>query len=116
MVHWLTNVMVRKSGVDTKLVRDAIQKLGKGKVDGMTYAIERMLDEVEEKGIEKGDLAKTIKVFRNTMKKGQSLSMQAELMEISQEEMEYLVRAIQENRELSDIELAIRLQDEKQSA
>ena len=58
----------------------------------MTYAIERLFDDIEEKGMEKG----IAKIVKNAIRKGMNLDDIIELTGLTVEEIEKIREEIQE--------------------
>ena len=54
LTDWLKDVLVKKYPGRNQEVSYLVQLFSKGEGDNMTYAIERLFDEIEEKGMEKG--------------------------------------------------------------
>jgi predicted transposase/invertase (TIGR01784 family) len=115
--HWLGDVFAKKNGEHGELVKRTIDLLEKGEVEDMTYAIERMIDEVEERGekrgLQYGELANTVKAIRNAIKLGQSISLMAKIFDLSPEQADRFADAIRKNQNLSDMELAKQLLKEE---
>lgn len=104
---WLRDVLMKKvANKDKKIIEETLNQLGKGEVEDMTYGFERMLDDLKKEGIEQGEIIKTIKVTRKMLKREQSLEMTVDVLEMSETEVENMIRLIKDNKSLSDVELA----------
>jgi flagellar biosynthesis/type III secretory pathway protein FliH len=164
LTHWIGDVLSKKKETYKELSVQALELIEKGDVDDMTYAIERMLDNVkkgawkqgeehgwkqgeahgwkqgEEHGRKQGEahgwkqgeahgwkqgeehgrqqeqrhskLAVTILALRNAFSNGHSIYMVADLLNVSHDQADRIVDALQKNPNLSDSELATQLQED----
>jgi len=81
LISWIEDVFLKKAGDKREFVAEALENLkSERKVDDMTYAIERLFDEYEAKGMEKG-MEKTTMVLK-MLKKNRSIDEIQEYTEL----------------------------------
>jgi predicted transposase/invertase (TIGR01784 family) len=142
LIHWMADVLSKKDETYKELTMQALEWMEKGDVEDMTYAIERMLDKIEKdarkegqelgwkqgqelgwkqgqelgwkQGQHYGESVKTIRALRKAFSKGQSIYMVSDLLDLSHDQANQIVDAIQKEPDLSDSELAARLQNDSE--
>lgn len=94
LVDWLKDVLRKKAGEGkAEFVDEAIAHWKEGEISVMTYGIERLFDEVEEKGIGQG----IEKVAMKMLLKGKSLEEIQEVTDLTCDRIMELKEMLRDN-------------------